>query len=490
MKTDIDVLDKLSSQKVIVFGDFMVDEYLQGSVSRISPEAPVPVVLVQEQNRRLGGAGNVVLNLEALGARATAIGLIGADANGDWLIDQLKASGVDISGMLRTNSIITCTKTRITAQHQQLLRYDREVIQNAGTDFLSFLSAEINHLIKDACAIIISDYGKGVVTDQTAKIVISAARERAIPVIVDPKGKDYHKYAGATACTPNLKEFRAAVGRELHGEDEICQAGIELCQKCGIEYILVTRSEDGMSLVHGSDGTKEDYPAIAKEVIDVTGAGDTVIAVFTLCFAVGAANSQCCTIANLAASIVVSKFGAATASVDEIRAILQTTAKPYSKTVDKEEAVRIAAALRRQGKRVIFTNGCFDIVHAGHISSFRKARKYGDVLFLGLNSDTSVRRIKGDKRPIVTQEHRLTLLESIQEIDYLVLFDEDTPETLIREIQPDILIKGKDWEGKAVAGEDFVREHGGQVCFIDLEDGLSTTNIINKILYVYGVQNK
>ncbi|MCI8654228.1 MAG: D-glycero-beta-D-manno-heptose-7-phosphate kinase [Angelakisella sp.] len=486
MKTDMDVLDRLSGQKVIVFGDFMVDEYLQGSVSRVSPEAPVPVVLVQKQSRRLGGAGNVVLNLKALGAQATAVGLIGADTNGDWLIGQLKASGVDASGILRTRGIVTCTKTRITAQHQQLLRYDCEVVQDAGRDFLSFLSAEINRLTAEACAVIISDYGKGAVTDQTAKIVISAARERAIPVIVDPKGKHYCKYTGATACTPNLKELKTAVGRELHGEDDICQAGMELCQKCGIEYILVTRSEDGMSLIHGADGTKEDYPAIAKEVIDVTGAGDTVIAVFTLCFAAGAANSQCCTTANLAASIVVSKFGAATASVGEIRALLQTTTKQHSKIVSKEEAVRTAAALHRQGKRVVFTNGCFDIVHAGHISSFRKAREYGDVLFLALNSDASVRRIKGDKRPIVTQEHRLTLLESISEIDYLVLFDEDTPETLIREIRPDVLIKGKDWEGKAVAGGDFVQEYGGQVCFIDLEEGLSTTNIINKIRYIYG----
>ena len=490
MKTDMDVLDRLSGQKVVVFGDFMVDEYLQGSVSRISPEAPVPVVLVQEQSRRLGGAGNVVLNLETLGARATAVGLIGADANGDWLIDQLNASGVDASGILRKDGIVTCTKTRITVQHQQLLRYDHEVVQDAGADFLSFLSGEINRLIEGACAVIISDYEKGAVTPQTAEIVISAARERAIPVVVDPKGKHYRKYAGATVCTPNLKELKAAAGRELHDENEICRACIELCQICGIEYILVTRSEDGMSLIHGLDGTKEDYPAIAKEVIDVTGAGDTVIAVFTLCFAAGAAKSQCCITANLAASIVVSKFGAATASVDEIRALLQTTAKQHSKIVGKGEAVRAAAALHRQGKRVIFTNGCFDIVHAGHISSFRKAREYGDVLFLGLNSDASVRHIKGDKRPIVTQEHRLALLESIREIDYLVLFDEDTPETLIREIQPDVLIKGKDWEGKVVAGGDFVREHGGQVCFIDLEEGLSTSNIINKILYVYGEQNK
>lgn len=483
------VLDRLAGQKVLVFGDYMVDEYLQGSVSRISPEAPVPIVHVCASCQRLGGAGNVVLNLKALGTKVCTVGFLGCDPEGDWIIEQLNACGVDYSGMMRLASAVTCKKTRVTAQNQQLIRCDREVIQDASDDFLRFLHQRINGLLEEMDAVIISDYGKGSVTPQTARIVISAAQERKIPVVVDPKGNDYHKYVGATACTPNLKELKAAVGRELGSEDEICQAGVELCKSCGIEYVLATRSENGMSLIDGANCVKEDYPAIAKEVIDVTGAGDTVIAVFTLCYALKASHADCCTISNLAASIVVSKFGAATATVEEIRTLLGSTASGSTKILSRAEAVSKAEELRAQGKRVVFSNGCFDIVHAGHISSFRQARKFGDVLFLGVNSDASIRRIKGENRPIVTQTNRLALLDSICEIDYLVLFEEDTPERLIRDIRPDVLIKGKDWEGQPVAGGDFVRKNGGQVHFIDLEGDISTTSIINKILYVYGEKN-
>ena len=480
-------LDQFQRQKVVVFGDFMVDEYLRGVVTRVSPEAPVPVVHLCERSRRLGGAGNVVLNLSALGASVASIGFLGNDPEGCWMIYQLRSIGVDVSGMLQSEGVVTSIKTRVTAQNQQLLRYDQEVIQDAGPAFAEFLREKLGRLLEDACALILSDYGKGAVTEKTAQIAISAARALHLPIVVDPKGTHYEKYAGATVCTPNRRELADAVGRELNGEDEIRQAGTELCARCRIDFVLATRSEDGMSLICGKNGEKRDYPAIAKEVIDVTGAGDTVVSVFTLCYALGASMDDSCRLANLAASIVVSKFGAATASPDEIQELLAGYGGQSSRVLTMAEAAQRAAELRRQGKRIVFTNGCFDIVHAGHISSFRQAKQFGDVLFLGLNSDASIRRIKGDKRPIVSQKNRVALLEAIRYLDYIVLFDDDTPEALIQAICPDVLVKGKDWEEKTVIGGDFVQQYGGEVRFIELEAGLSTTNVIEKILDVYGL---
>lgn len=477
-------ISSFRGKKIVVFGDFMIDEYLDGSVSRISPEAPVPVVHVKSNTRRLGGAGNVVRNLSALGASVAAVSYIGNDSDGKWLMERLNGYGIDISGIVQGDDTITSIKTRVTAQNQQLLRYDREIVKDAPESYVEKLSQIINGVLSDACAVIISDYGKGVVTPSTAKAVISAARKANIPVVVDPKGNDYSKYSGATACTPNMKELQGAVGRTLTTEEDIAAAGKEICSACNIEYILATRSEKGMSLISGNTGEKKDYPALAKEVTDVTGAGDTVISVFTLCLACGASHDDCCRLSNIAASIVVSKFGAAVASPEEINQTIAETPKMFSKVYTMSEAAQKSAFLRQQGKKIVFTNGCFDIVHAGHISSFMQAREFGDVLFVGVNSDDSIRRIKGEKRPIVAQENRLALLESLSCIDYLVLFEDDTPEELIRAIKPDVLVKGKDWEGKEVAGGEFVRSYGGEVRFIELEQGLSTTNIINKILEV------
>lgn len=479
-------LKKISKKKLVVMGDFMVDEYLQGDASRISPEAPVPVVHVKKKELRLGGAGNVVLNLHALGANVTAVSLLGDDPSGDWIVEQLQKIDADTVGIMRHADFVTSIKTRVTARNQQLLRYDREVIQDAPENFVEFLNGKIHDLLSDSCAVIISDYGKGVVTEKTAAVLIQAARSLGIPVIVDPKGSNYEKYRGATACTPNMKELQLAVGTNLYAEEDILHAGLELCARCNFEYVLATRSERGMSLIDGKTGSKKDYPALSKEVIDVTGAGDTVISMFTLCFALGASNDDCCRLANLAASVVVSKFGAAVATPEEIIALQHQDKISNAKLLSWDSAAEKVAQLKSQGKKIIFTNGCFDIVHAGHISSFRQAHAYGDILFLGLNSDASVKRNKGDNRPIVSQENRAALLEAISYIDYIVLFDEDTPEQLIHAIKPDVLVKGKDWEGTKIAGQDFVEKNGGQVHFIEMEEGLSTTNIIQKILNVYG----
>ncbi len=482
---DFDI-GQFRDKKVVVFGDLMVDEYLQGTVSRISPEAPVPVVHVRSRSKRLGGAGNVVLNLCALGARVSVVGFLGDDTEGNWLVEHLAGYGVNSDGLLQSEKTVTSIKTRVTAQNQQLLRYDSEIVKDAPAEFEDFLTEKADDVLQNACAVIISDYGKGAVTHNTAKIMIDAARRRNIPAIVDPKGNDYSKYTGATACTPNMKELEGAVGRTLDSEEKITAAGMELCESFGLDYVLATRSEKGMSLIDGKTGIKKDYPALEREIIDVTGAGDTVISVFTLCFALGASHDDCCRLANIAASIVVSNFGAAVAYPDELARLINYSHTEGSKILrGAAEAADIAERLRAQGKRIVFTNGCFDIVHAGHISSFEQAREHGDVLFVGLNSDASVRRIKGEKRPIVNEKNRARLLEALAPVDYVVMFEDDTPEALIRAIKPDVLIKGKDWEGKPVAGGEFVKENGGEVCFIELEQGLSTTNIIGKILDVY-----
>lgn len=474
-----------NDKRILVFGDFMVDEYLYGTTDRISPEAPVPVVAVKQRESRLGGAGNVVRNLFALGAQVSAVTYIGADANGNWIKTQMEKMGVNCDGIVQSDEIITTIKTRITAKNQQLLRCDNELTAELPTCFLEFLQAHICEWLSGVSAVIISDYGKGVVTAESSRLLIEAAERLSIPVIVDPKGTDYHKYHGAAVCTPNMAELRLATRREARTETEILEACTDLCRECGIKNILATRSEKGMSFISAS-GDKRDYPAIAKEVVDVTGAGDTVISVFALCYAAGIPVDDCCRLGNIGASVVVSKFGCATVSFEEIMQLDGSNIQTDVCCISRKDASAKAAQLKQMGKKIVFTNGCFDIVHAGHISSFRQAKNFGDVLFLGLNSDASIRRIKGENRPIVSQQNRAALLAAISYIDYIVIFDEDTPEALIRDICPDVLVKGVDWSGQEVAGGQFVKEHGGEVKFIDLEKGLSTTAIIEKILNTYG----
>lgn len=468
--------------RVLVAGDLMTDIYLKGNAGRISPEAPVPVVLVKERESRLGGAGNVICNVTALGASVRCLGWAGSDEHGDWLVKTLKDKGVDTRFLSRLGDRPTIVKTRVTAQNQQLLRYDEEAKKPVPDAFFSDISARLKDILADVNAVILSDYGKGMITARLGQMMIAAAKERGIPVFVDPKGSDYGKYKGATVCTPNFKELCEAAGRIPETEEEILETALELCDRCGFDYLLLTRSEKGMSLIDSREVTKRDFPALAKEVIDVTGAGDTVISMFALAFTAGHTLDECCKLANLAASVVVSRFGAVAATMEDVHAAGERRIGASGKILSPEQAASWAETMRSQGNKIVFTNGCYDLVHAGHISSFRQARSFGDKLIVAVNSDASVRRLKGPSRPIVDQENRLKLLSSIDVIDRLVLFEEDTPEALVRAIRPDVLVKGKDWEGKPVAGGEFVQKNGGQLRFIDMENGLSTTNIIHKIM--------
>lgn len=479
-------LEEHPELNILVAGDFMIDKYLYSKVSRISPEAPVPIAKVERIEQRIGGAGNVALNIKALGSRVRILTCIGADTFGDQLVQHMHGVEADTRFVYRSEKCHTNIKTRVVAQNQQLLRYDEEEIVAADRIFLDFVCKNVNQIFEDIHGVILSDYGKGVLTPAITQMIIQEARLRGIPVMVDPKGSDYSKYTGATMCTPNLKELTEASGaQQLETEEEILGAAKMLCRKHDIQYMLATRSEKGMSLVEKDTGEKRDFPAIAQEVSDVTGAGDTVISAMAVCWAAGYAADVCCKLANAAASVVVSKFGAETATVDEVNAAIFNYGRdciPIQKVGAYEEIVTVIKRLKTQGKKIVFTNGCFDLVHAGHISSFRQAKNFGDILVVGVNSDDSIRRLKGEARPIVSLENRMKLLEALEMVDFVIPFYEDTPQKLIQDIVPDVLVKGKDWEGKTVAGADFIKMHGGEVRFIDLEHGLSTTAIIEKIL--------
>ena len=470
-------IDKFKNQNVLVIGDMMVDKYIIGTVNRISPEAPVPVLRQREIRRKLGGSGNVILNICSLGAKVRAVGRIGNDSEGDFFRSCMKNSGADDRFIFSDGK--TIVKTRVSANNQQFIRIDDEDIIPPSETIMSAIRSNISELMKDIDVVIISDYSKGFVTEELAALIISAARENKIPVLADPKGKSAAKYRGATAITPNTKEFLDMTGlTAMPDEDGIREAGLALCEENDLEHLIFTRSEKGISIIDRKAGTKSDFPAVVKEVVDVTGAGDTVVAICALCVGAGFSMADCAAISNLGASVVVSKFGTAQVSFAELAAVCSDDENiVYS----PDEVLEQIEARRREGKRIVFTNGCFDIVHAGHISSFRQARKFGDVLVVGLNSDESIKRIKGEKRPIVALENRMTMLSALDCVDYVIPFEDDTPQKLIEQVRPDVLVKGKDWEGKPVAGDSFVRSYGGEVRFIELEQGLSTTSIIEKI---------
>lgn len=471
-------LDRFSKAKVLVFGDFMMDEYIIGNVQRISPEAPVPVVEVEQRELRLGGAGNVICNLVSLGAGVRALSCLGEDETGDDLIKRMESMNVDTRFLYRLKDRKTSRKTRIISKGQQFLRYDEELVEEAPEKFAGFVKEHICDIFEAIDVLILSDYGKGSISPAISRLLIDEAASRQIPVIVDPKGKDYRKYAGATICTPNMHEFILASGAlERPDEKEIHSLGLQMCRNMGFQYLLITRSEDGMTLLCGETGEKRDFPAMKKEVVDVTGAGDTVVAVFSLAAAAGFSPDDSCRLANKAASAVISRFGAAAVTQEELKGQAGTRKKILS----REEAAMLAGQLKNQGQTVVFTNGCFDLIHAGHIASLEQAKSHGDVLIVGLNSDESVKRLKGPKRPIIGEENRAKLLGALSMVDYVVIFDEDTPEQLIRLLLPDVLVKGRDWCGREVVGENIVKKHGGRVELAELEQGLSTTGIIEKI---------
>jgi len=478
-------LAKVANLEVLVVGDLMLDEYVWGKVDRISPEAPVQVVEVSRDDLRLGGAGNVINNLATLGARVTVASVLGDDEDGRLLRQQLDGLGVDTAGIVLASGRTTSRKTRVLASNQQIVRIDRETHAEITPDQERQLADRILAALPSCQAVLVSDYLKGVLPESLLQTLISAGRSHGIPVIVDPKGNDYRKYRGATVLTPNRKEAQVASGVAIHDQASLCRAGLTLREKLDLEALVLTRSEEGMSLFF-RDGRDVHLPTEAREVFDVSGAGDTVLAIIGLGLAAGLPLDDAARLSNLAAGIVVGKVGTSTVAPAEI---LEAVGRQHHdadlKIHDRRELARLLEERRRRGDTIVFTNGCFDLLHVGHVKYLQAARKLGSLLVLGLNSDTSIRRLKGPKRPLISEEERAHILAALDCIDYVVIFSEDTPLELISVLKPDILVKGGDYTPEGVVGKELVESWGGRIELIRFVDGKSTTNIIEKILESY-----
>ena len=461
---------------ILVIGDLMIDHYLWGSCDRISPEAPVQVVNVKKESSVLGGAGNVINNLVTLGSVVDVISVIGNDSVANELKSLLEKIDVPTSNLVVENNRKTSKKSRLIASQQQVLRYDMESIDDINENSHKQIIQTLEKNIDKYSSIILSDYGKGVLTTNLTKEIIKIANKNNIKVLVDPKGKDYSKYKGSYTLTPNKKEAMEATNIYIKDESSLIEALKSLKTQCSLEVSLITLSEQGIAIFDDELTIK---PTVAREVYDVTGAGDTVIA--SIAFALG--NNldikDAIYFANLAAGVVVGKIGSATTTLDEIYeyeySLHKSNSTSHIKTFD--EIKTLASKLHNQGKKIVFTNGCFDILHVGHVKYLEVAKSYGDVLILGLNADSSVRKLKGPTRPINTQDDRAYILASLESVDYVVIFEEETPYELIKLIKPHTLVKGGDYEGKEVVGQDIADE----LKLVQFIDGKSTTNTIKRI---------
>lgn len=460
--------------RVVVVGDVMLDRYWRGPTSRISPEAPVPVVRIDGAEDRPGGAANVALNIATLGAEVTLVGLVGEDENATLLTQSLAAAGVRCE-FATVPALPTITKLRILSRNQQLIRLDFE--ESFTVSDALRLHDIVAEQLEGAQAMVLSDYGKGALFKHQA--LIQMARERSIPVLVDPKGKDFSIYAGATLLTPNLGEFETIVGA-CANEPELVKRGLELISQLGLSGLLVTRSEHGMTLLR-ADEAPFHLPAQAREVYDVTGAGDTVISVLAAALAAGATLPQAVALSNVAAGVVVGKLGTYAISGEELRSAIAPIERVEDGVMSPGQLQQALAEARARGERIVFTNGCFDILHAGHVTYLEQARAEGDRLVVAVNDDASIQRLKGEGRPINHLERRMAVLAGLKAVDWVVPFSEDTPEPLLEAIKPDVLVKGGDYSVDEVVGADIVRAYGGLVKVLGLVPQLSTTAIVNKI---------
>ncbi len=459
--------------RILVVGDIMLDRYLFGSTSRISPEAPVPIVHVDQTEERAGGAGNVALNIAELGANTTLVGLIGDDDEGKRLTDILSKHQVKCE-LLSLNNHRTISKLRVVSKNQQLIRLDFE--SKVAFEKIGRVEEKVEKLIDQHDVVILSDYGKGVLLE--IEKLISICKKHNKPVLVDPKGSDFSRYANATLITPNMNEFETVAGI-CDSDEELESQAMQLLERFNLDALLVTRSEKGMCLFQAGKQTYR-LATNAKEVYDVTGAGDTVISSLGAALAVGLDLSAASQLANLAAGLVVAKLGTASVSHLELVEALHGQSDVSRKIVNKQALSDKVSIARHQGERIIMTNGCFDILHAGHIKYLREAKQLGSKLIVAVNSDQSVRRLKGKTRPLNTLVDRMELLAALEYVDWVVPFEADTPEELIHMVTPDVLVKGGDYKAADIVGYQWVTEKGGEVIVLKYHDGLSTTNIIEK----------
>lgn len=467
-------IPNFSNAKILVVGDVMLDRYWSGTTSRISPEAPVPVVHVQHTEERPGGAGNVALNITALEARASLLSICGQDQAGDALEDKLHAAQVECH-FQRLAHIPTVTKLRVLSLHQQLIRLDFEEPHHVidTTEILKTFTQQL----ANTDVVILSDYAKGGL--RFAPEIIAQARKANVPVFIDPKGRDFNIYRGATLLTPNKKEFEAVVG-ECGDENELVQKGIKLLKELDLQALLVTRGEQGMTLIR--EGYPELHlPAHAREVYDVTGAGDTVIAVLAAAYAKQGDLELAANIANIAAGIVVGKLGAATVSIPELRRAVFAEHTSGRGVMTQEQLLIAVADARAHGERIVMTGGCFDILHAGHVAYLGQAKQFGDRLIVAVNDDASVQRLKGGGRPINSLERRMAVLAGLSAVDWVVPFSEFTPEAIVKKIAPDVWVKGGDYRVEDLPEGRAVLANGGAVKILQFVDGCSTSAIVEKI---------
>jgi D-beta-D-heptose 7-phosphate kinase/D-beta-D-heptose 1-phosphate adenosyltransferase len=471
------------NKHVLCLGDLLLDRFVYGTVHRISPEAPVPVLKINRDFFALGGAGNVVRNLSALGCRTTFIGIVGKDDAGQKTRDLL--TGLPhVDAHLITEGR-TPVKSRFISNAQQLLRVDDEVFSVPSETTLDALKCLLDSHLPLAQVVILSDYGKGSLPAHLCQFVISAAKEAGIPTIVDPKGQDYSRYRGATLLTPNEKELNEVSPHSLRSDQDVIQAMTQIRDRLDLDAVLVTRGAKGMVLLPPStepmDGPLH-IPAQAREIFDVSGAGDTVIATLAASVSVGDSLENAARLANIAAGIVVGKVGTAIISQDELAsAVLKAEPLIPSKIISLEEAKTYTQTWRRHGLTLGFTNGCFDLLHLGHLHSLEQCKKRCDRLIVGLNTDASIRRLKGANRPIQEEMVRAHVLAALEYVDGVILFDEETPFTLIEALLPDLLFKGADYTVDTVVGADLVHLNGGKVHLIDLKPGYSTTATVTKL---------
>ena len=462
-----------SKTRVVVAGDVMLDQYLFGATSRISPEAPVPVVHVQQTDDRPGGAANVAVNLASLGVKTRLVGAVGDDAAARTLEKLLVAQGIDCD-FAHVSDRPTITKTRVQSRGQQLIRLDQE---NAAELRDSALVDAVGKAAAGAGAVVLSDYGKGALTD--VRKMIELCRNASVPVLVDPKGRDFEKYRGATLLTPNQGEFEAVAG-PCRSDAELAARGWQMVEELELTALLVTRSERGMMLLEtGSEPLF--LTTQAREVYDVTGAGDTVIATLAGALASGQSLASASALANIAAGLVVRKIGVATVTPGEIQVALHQRGQGGRGLVSRDELMVLVGEARSRKERIVMTNGCFDILHAGHVAYLEEAKSLGDRLIVAVNDDDSVRRLKGESRPINALEDRMLVLAGLAAVDWVTPFSEDTPAALIAAVLPDVLVKGGDYRPEQIAGAREVLENGGEVRVLSFRDGHSTSRIIDKL---------
>jgi D-beta-D-heptose 7-phosphate kinase/D-beta-D-heptose 1-phosphate adenosyltransferase len=481
----VHILENLGKPRIMVVGDMMVDRYVWGNVDRISPEAPIQVLSVTNEESKLGGAASVVNNLFVLGARVLACGVVGDDSPGAAFRQSLRKMGLVDAGILVSPGRRTTVKTRMIARKQQVLRVDREDTEELPAGTVARVARFVEKHVRRTDLIVLSDYAKGLVTPGLVARIARAAKRAGVPVIADTaKQSDYAKYRGLTAITPNRSESELATGLRILSLADARAAAAKLLARLDLDAVVMTLDRDGIALLE-RPAKFTHVPTRPRAVYDVTGAGDMVISVVAMVLAAGHGYVEAAQLANVAAGLEVMRVGVQPLSRDEIiRAIRHEHAIAADKMIAPRELRRILDEHRRRRERIVFTNGCFDILHLGHAKYLEFARGLGDVLVVGVNSDRSVRKIKGPHRPICSESERAQMLAALGDVSYVVLFDEPTPEKLIRRVRPDVLVKGEDWKEKGVVGSEFVKSSGGEVVLAPLVKGKSTTDIIARILQI------